>query len=162
MRKSETKRKATGHPLYVTWKNMRWRCNSKNSTDYKWYGGRGIKICKEWDDFWTFAYDMGEKPDNAFSIDRIDNDKGYSPSNCKWSSKLDQVINSRIKENRKGKLKGTIQVNASKINPWRARIMIHRQAYHIGYYKTEKYAHAAYCSVFKEWYGFDSYGIQNE
>ena len=82
------------HPLYATWNSMRSRCNNKNSGSYHKYGGRGIKICPEWEDFETFVLDMGNRP-NWFSIDRIDNDKGYSKDNCRWADIKTQANNTR-------------------------------------------------------------------
>jgi len=82
------------HPLYSIWTAMRARCNNKNHKDYPQYGGRGITVCKEWDSFQQFIEDMGERPKN-YSIDRINNEKGYSRDNCKWSSSKDQQNNKR-------------------------------------------------------------------
>lgn len=67
------------HYLYTTWESMRKRCNCVTHTDYKLYGARGIKVCKEWDEFWNFVRDMGDRP-KEHSLDRIDNDKDY----CDW------------------------------------------------------------------------------
>lgn len=75
------------HPLYSTWLSIRDRCNNKNNKYYNIYGGRGIKVCKEWDSFKVFLEDMGEKPesDKRLSIDRIDVNLGYCKSNCRWA-----------------------------------------------------------------------------
>lgn len=80
--------------LYLTWKNMRTRCLDPRSARYRDYGGRGITICPEWDSFETFLRDMGPRPDGT-TLDRIDNSKGYSPSNCKWSTPTEQNRNRR-------------------------------------------------------------------
>lgn len=80
------------HSLYSMWKGMRNRCNNPNYRAYHRYGGRGIKVCNRWDDFWAFVRDMGERPE-GFTIDRKDNDGDYEPSNCKWSSYSEQMNN---------------------------------------------------------------------
>lgn len=82
------------HPLYKTWRGMRDRCLNKRCRAYKNYGGRGITICKRWDSFQSFIDDMGLRPPGT-SIDRIDNNKGYSPDNCRWATPKQQNCNSR-------------------------------------------------------------------
>lgn len=84
------------HPLYVLWRNIRTRCNTKSATGYASYGGRGIKVAPEWDDFWKFVADMGPRPTPKHSIDRIDNSQGYAPGNCRWATQAEQNRNSRI------------------------------------------------------------------
>lgn len=82
-------------PEYSTWTSMRTRCEKKSYHLYKYYGARGIKICKRWAEFQNFYDDMGPKPTPEHSLDRIDNSKGYEPSNCKWATKKEQSRNTR-------------------------------------------------------------------
>lgn len=80
--------------LYKTWVSMRQRCNNPKDSTYKYYGGKNIKICEEWDDykkFYKWAKHNGYKKD--LTIERIDYDKGYYPDNCKWIPKKDQAKN---------------------------------------------------------------------
>lgn len=82
-------------PLYVTWASMHQRCENPKSTAYYLYGGRGITVCERWNSFENFCADMGERPSPTHSIDRRDNDKGYSPENCRWATKKQQAQNTR-------------------------------------------------------------------
>lgn len=87
---------------YRTWKEMRQRCLNPKSDKWRWYGGRGIKICDRWDLFENFLSDMGERPE-GMTIDRIDNNGYYSPGNCRWTSHLNQT-----RKQSKNKLSTTI------------------------------------------------------
>ena len=78
--------------LYEVWKTMRKRCKSENATSYEYYGGRGIDVCEEWNDFSKFLADMGDAP-KGMSIDRIDNTKGYCKENCRWATPTQQQRN---------------------------------------------------------------------
>lgn len=103
--------KLTSHPLYGSWRAMRQRCNSPTCKDYARYGGRGIKVCKRWDNpngdsvwegFINFVNDMGYKPTKDSQIDRINNDEGYCPENCRWASPKENS-NNRHLPNTKGR-----------------------------------------------------------
>lgn len=83
---------------------MTHRCLVESNPAYTEYGGRGITVCDRWlgiGGFDRFAEDMGEKPDPSYSLDRIDNDKGYTPENCRWASKQVQALNRRKRSDNK-------------------------------------------------------------
>ncbi len=98
------------------WLNMLQRCENQWHSEYPAYGGRGITICDEWHSFDAFLADMGCKPD-GMSLDRRDNDKGYSPQNCRWATPSQQQLNRRMPSHNKTKVKGVLKVG----NNWLAR-----------------------------------------
>lgn len=86
-------------PEYRAWQAMNRRCYTKTRRDYEKYGGRGITVCDRWrNSFINFHDDMGDRPSETHSIDRINNDLGYSPANCRWATKQQQVLNRRLKK----------------------------------------------------------------
>jgi hypothetical protein len=85
-----------GTPAYASWQSMKNRCNNAADISFKNYGGRGITICKEWNDsFKAFYRDMGPRPSDKTSIGRIENNLGYSPANCRWENDKEQGENKR-------------------------------------------------------------------
>lgn len=82
--------------IYNVWRDMKYRCENKNNPQYKDYGGRGISVCDEWHDFnkfYNWAIENGY--DEKLSIDRINNNEGYNPSNCRWTNAKIQSNNKR-------------------------------------------------------------------
>jgi hypothetical protein len=86
-----------------TWIGMKGRCYNPANPKFYRYGGRGITVCERWrDNFENFAADMGPRPSPLHSIDRIDNDRGYEPGNCRWATQLEQQRNRGGKRRWKG------------------------------------------------------------
>lgn len=102
-----------GTKLYMVWCGMKQRCQNQNNPSYKTYGGRGVEVCAEWQGFTAFlkwAKEHGYQ--NGLEIDRIDNDQGYSPENCRWISP---------KENRQKRMNVRLsKAKADEIRAWHA------------------------------------------
>lgn len=82
------------HPLYQLYYSMRTRCTNPNAPNFRFYGGRGIGICRRWlESFESFVADMGERPSKQHTLDRINNDGDYEPGNCRWANVYEQNRN---------------------------------------------------------------------
>ena len=125
----KTKHGLTYHRLYKTWKSMMQRCNNQGIATYKNYGGRGITVCDEWLDVRNFINDMYPSFKEGLTLDRIDVNGNYEPSNCRWADSFVQLRNTRkLQKNntseyrgvylnkRTGKYVVQIRVNYARIN----------------------------------------------
>jgi len=84
------------HPSFTNWSNMMERCYRKTNTRYHLYGGKGIKVCRQWHNFQTYEKEFGYlKPDKGYTVDRINNGKDYTPNNVRWATKKQQRQNQR-------------------------------------------------------------------
>lgn len=113
--KQKTKHGLYADPFYHSWWSMMQRCNNPKHHNYHRYGGRGINVCDEWKDLATFvAWAHATYPDSGekFTVDRIDNDKGYSPNNCRWATSKVQA------NNRKKTAQATINGETRSISEW--------------------------------------------
>lgn len=125
-------------PTYIVWVNMRQRCGNPNSPRYANYGGRGIKVCEEWQNSYNaFKKYIGEKPPN-YSLDRIDNDGDYEPGNVRWATMKEQRSNQRWPRKRSNTISGTTGVYRLR-NKWVAVFFKDGKKYYLGMFsdKTE-------------------------
>ena len=127
----------TGSKEYSIWVNMKQRCLNPNNTSWRNYGGRGITICKRWLKFENFYADMGERP-KGLTLDRIDNDKGYSPQNCRWTTMKVQALNrSSFNENKSTGHRNVYYLNRTdQIKNYQVIMWRNGRAKSVGYYLT--------------------------
>lgn len=135
-------------PEYNVWKNMVDRCYNPQNKDYKYYGARGISVCDRWvNSVHNFVSDMNLRPSAGHSIDRINNDGNYEPSNCRWATIKEQNANKR-KSRIVGKLKNcklkSIGVSLHKDGKYQASISYNGKLLHIGLFENELDAAEAY------------------
>jgi hypothetical protein len=90
------KSRSGADPEYAVWAAMRQRCKHPNRPDFKYYGGRGISVCDQWQNSYaTFRTDMGPRPSPRHTIDSIDTNGNYEPGNCRWATWSEQRRNTR-------------------------------------------------------------------
>ena len=130
----------TSHRFYKTWEGMLQRCNNPKIKAYKNYGGRGIIVCVEWLDVRNFvAWSESTYPNiEGYTLDRIDNDKGYSPDNCRWADATTQAVNQRMQKNNTSGFVG-VSWDISK-NKWVAHIKVNKVGINLGCFPTKEEA----------------------
>lgn len=114
----------------IVWRNMMQRCYDKNNISYKNYGSRGIDVCWRWHNFENFYKDMYDDYVSGISLDRVDNNGCYEPTNCKWSTRAEQAMNRRT--NRLLSFNGvkmTLGEWANKLNIKRSTLEMRLDAY---------------------------------
>lgn len=128
--------------IYGTWNNIKQRCENKTNHMYYYYGGRGITLCDEWHNLETF---MKWASDNGYSddltIDRIDNDRGYCPDNCRWATMVEQNKNKRIYTTNTSGIKGVYFDKPH--GKFRARIGVNGTNLQLGYFDSIEAAEEA-------------------
>lgn len=129
---------------YMIWSQMKSRCLRPTHKQFNEYGGRGISVCKEWiESFNAFYRDMGPKPE-GFSIERINNDGNYEPSNCKWTDRRSQNTNKRDYKNNKCGVKGIYLRNRGSRSYWAVGITFNKVRYSKEGFKTKEDAKEYY------------------
>lgn len=121
--------------IYSIWENMKQRCYNPNCKQYNDYGGRGIKICGEWQEArefadWAFSHGYSD----VLTIDRIDNDGIYCPNNCRWVSRVEQQRNTRLQKNNKSGTRGVFWDNTNL--KWVAKIGVQGKSISLGHYSN--------------------------
>lgn len=141
--RSQTSHNMSKSKIYSVWASMKNRCTSKGSPNYVNYGARGITYDSGWETFEGFCREMGESYQDGLSLDRIDNDKGYSKDNCRWTSKQVQSRNRRKRKNTSSQYRGVSFDRRSGKFVARARTL-NGKSVHIGVYNDEVSAAKAY------------------
>ena len=123
--------------LYNIWKDIKRRTLNPKHKSYQYYGSRGITICEDWLDirnFYDWAMSNGYEENKGLSIDRIDNDGNYEPSNCRWTTKTIQSRNQRIRKDNTTGYKGVTYFKRD--GNYRTCIYINSKKIHLGYFQT--------------------------
>jgi hypothetical protein len=128
-------RRTEKRPEYGCWTSLRHRCRNPRHSSWPLYGGRGIKVCSRWDSFEAFLSDMGPRPSPEHSVDRIDSDGDYEPSNCRWATRCEQGFNQRQRVSGAG-YRGVRRSGAG----WAGYVYERRRAIYCGTHPTPELA----------------------
>lgn len=139
------------HPLYRTWGNMKQRCTNPNRSDWKYYGGRGVRVCCKWSQFEGFLEDMGATYQAGLWLDRINSSGHYILSNCRWVTPRVQQQNRRVRASNPSGHKGVFRRTSGR---FRCGIMIADQWTWLGTFETCKEAVAVRKAAEKRYYAF--------
>lgn len=140
------------HPLYDVYHNMVKRCYCGKNINYYNYGGRGIKVCDRWlDSINNFIEDMSPLYKHGLTLDRINTNGNYEPSNCRWVTPQENSFNTRGAVKSSSKYKGVSWMKGR--NKWRSEIMHNGTPYYLGLFADEVQAAIAYNAEAKKLFG---------
>jgi hypothetical protein len=124
--------------FYKTWKNMMGRCYNLKNKRYQSYGGRGISVCTDWQDLANFVSWAESTYIEGMTMDRINNDGNYEPTNIRWADKTTQAVNQRIQKNNTS---GFVGINWYKItSKWVSKIKVNKVDINLGYFNSKEEA----------------------
>lgn len=140
--------------LHNIWSHMKTRCSCETSVGWEYYGGRGITVCKEWQEFEPFRdWALANGYADNLEIDRRKNHLGYEPGNCRWITRRQQMANTRKRKGKTtSKFKGVARTT-SKNPKWRAGVWKDGKLVHLGVFDSEEDAARAYDKAAAEVYG---------
>lgn len=142
----------TQWPEYRVWAAMKSRCKNPRDSNFKRYGARGIDVCEEWKLFNNFIQDMGRRPSDKHSIDRVNVNGNYEPGNCRWATLTQQALNQRLRIDNTSGYKG-VSLNYKKWTPY---VFYQGTTYPFGSYRTAEEAAYIYDQVMLQLYGLDA------
>ena len=126
------------HRLYNIHKQIKYRCYNKSCKNYKYYGGKGIKLSGGWEDVTTFITQLEKTYVEGYTLDRIDPDGDYCPENCRWADSTTQALNKNMMSNNKSGFVGVCW--DKKTNKWRSSIVVNKKYKYIKMCETKEEA----------------------